>query len=173
MTIIQIEFKIIVKIKRRTIVKWSESMKAKHSLTIRIQMVVIFAVCSILLVVLMGVICFQVLHSTMQEQAFSTLTTAVKSVNDETKLLLEQATRLLNWGEIDTVTKFLYGNGRRHTQASAIVSAFQHLYDGKMIGSDVENIYIFDTDGYGYNYRTGLFHLSEDKNTVKRWRLFA
>lgn len=34
-----------------------------------------------------------------------------------------------------------------------------------MIGQGVENVYLFDTDGYGYNERTGLFYLKENERT--------
>jgi two-component system, sensor histidine kinase YesM len=76
--------------------------------------------------------------------------------------MINEGTSLLQWGDVDVVLNFLYGTGERHAQASELVAALVSLRTSKVAGDHVRNVYIFDTDGYGYNERTGLFRVEQD-----------
>jgi len=142
-------------------VKWL----SRRLLSIRTQMVIVFVVCSLIIASLIAAVSLHVLYSAMEKQAAAALSDVASRINTEMQSLIDEATRLLNWGNVSVVSDFFYGEGVRHRQASAVVAAFQDLRDSRMIGQGVENVYLFDTDGYGYNERTGLFYLKENERT--------
>ena len=126
---------------------------------IRTQMVLLFIAFSVLISVLISAICLNIIHSTMEKQAVTATVNMIGQVNTETQILIDEAMRLLQWGDVDVVQNFLYGTGMRHAAASEMVAAFYNLRTSKFVGDNVRNVYIFDTDGYAYNERTGLFRL--------------
>ena len=129
---------------------------------IRTQMVLLFIAFSVLVSILIAAICLNIIHSTMEDQAVTATVNMVGQVNTETQIMIDEAMRLLQWGDVNVALNFLYGTGTRHEAASAMVAAVSSLRTSKFIGDNVRNFYIFDTDGYAYNERTGLIQLSRE-----------
>ncbi|MEA4927434.1 MAG: sensor histidine kinase [Candidatus Limiplasma sp.] len=134
---------------------------------IRTQMVLLFIAFSLLISVLISVICLNIIHSTMEDQAVTATVNMIGQVNTETQILIDEAMRLLQWGDVDVVQNFLYGTGMRHAAASEMVAAFNNLRTSKFVGDNVRNVYIFDTDGYAYNERTGLILLNREARSQR------
>lgn len=128
---------------------------------IRTQMILLFIAFSILVSFLIAVICLNIIHSTMEEQAVIATVNMIGQINTETQNMIDEAMRILQWGDVDVVLNFLYGTGTRHKAASNMVAAFNTLRTSKFVSDNVRNVYIFDTDGYAYNERTGLFKLDQ------------
>ena len=133
-----------------------------HFASIRAQMVSVFIACSLIISVLIAAVCIRVIYTTMEQQATAALVDVTGKINMEIQIMVDDATRLLRWGDVSVVTDFFYAKDRRHKEASAIVAAFQSLRAGQMIGKSVQNVYLFDTDGYGYSEKAGLFHVQRD-----------
>jgi two-component system sensor histidine kinase YesM len=134
---------------------------------IRTQMVLLFIAFSLLVSLLIGAICLNIIHNTMEDQAVTATVNMTGKVNTETQIMIDEAKRLLQWGDVDVVLNFLYGAGTRHAAASNMVAAFNTLRTSKFVGDNVRNVYIFDTDGYAYNERTGLFLLEEEPRSQR------
>ena len=112
--------------------------------SLRSQMVTVFIVCSLLISVLISAFCIRIIYQTMEQKATSALMEVTGGIDSEMQIMLEEATRLLSWGDVDVVADFFYGEGARYDEAIKVVAAFKTLRDGKMIGKSVHNIYLLD-----------------------------
>lgn len=128
--------------------------------SLRSQMITVFIICSLIITIIISAFCIRIIYQTMEQQATSALMKVTGEIDTEMQIMLEEATRLLSWGDVDVVADFFYGEGARYDEAIKIVAAFKALRDGQMIGKSVRNIFLLDTDGIGYNEKTGLFDIS-------------
>lgn len=130
--------------------------------SIRVQMVLVSVIGSLLIAILIATACISIIYNTMEQQAAATLMDVTGQINGEAQIMLDEGQRLLRWSDVQAVSDFLYGTGERRLESIAMVSAFQWLTDSKMIGASVNNIFLLDTDGYGFNQRTGLMRIEEN-----------
>ena len=79
---------------------------SRRLLSIRTQMVIVFVVCSLIIASLIASVSLHVLYSAMEKQAAAALSDVASRINTEMQSLIEEATRLLNWGNVSRCFRF-------------------------------------------------------------------
>lgn len=79
---------------------------SRRLLSIRTQMVIVFVVCSLIIASLIASVSLHVLYSAMEKQAAAALSDVASRINTEMQSLIDEATRLLNWGNVSVVSVF-------------------------------------------------------------------
>lgn len=79
---------------------------SRRLLSIRTQMVIVFVVCSLIIASLIAAVSLHVLYSAMEKQAAAALSDVASRINTEMQSLIDEATRLLNWGNVSVVSDF-------------------------------------------------------------------
>lgn len=69
-------------------------------------MVIVFVVCSLIIASLIASVSLHVLYSAMEKQAAAALSDVASRINTEMQSLIDEATRLLNWGNVSVVSDF-------------------------------------------------------------------
>ncbi|MCI6173706.1 MAG: sensor histidine kinase [Clostridiales bacterium] len=125
--------------------------------SIRFQMVILFFLFTAGLAVTMGAVSFRYISRSEKKLAIERAVMKSEQIGSKARSLLDEANVIFAWSKGVDVGRFLRAGEDRYNETMQLIQDLSGYRDSGMLGRNVDNIYIFDLNGLGFDERKGIY----------------
>lgn len=135
-------------------------------LSIRMQVITMFVLLTVLLVGIITQIYTGYYQRMMEKEVIRQTMNTGERISTKTEMLLDEANKILHWGNSADAYNFLNAEGSRREETLQLINDINMYRTSMLIDQTVQNVYLFDIDGTTYNEKIGIYQREKYKKST-------
>lgn len=133
--------------------------------SIRMQVITMFVLLTVLLVGIITQIYTGYYRRIMEKEVIRQTMNTGEQISTKTEMLLDEASKILQWGNSADAYNFLNAEGNRREETLQLINDINMYRTSMLIDKTVQNVYLFDIDGTSYNEKIGIYQREKYKKS--------
>ena len=128
--------------------------------SLRFQIAMAFIGFTVIIILMIVGSSFFFVSSSERESAVARALQSSEQVGMEAKVLINEVTKILQWGQSNDAYQFLKAEGDKHVEALSLIEDMSMYRESSLIDKAVKNVYLIGNDKVAYDERRGVYEIN-------------